>query len=139
MYLPRPPVGRRVNQPLHSFKAELFKTLGHPLRIRTLELLRHGEVSVRELLRELEVEPSTASQQLGILRGRGLVESRRKGGVVYYRLREPLVAELLDVGRRVFGNQVLELQNLLEAQREEDQPRAPRRRAPRAGGGAVKR
>jgi DNA-binding transcriptional ArsR family regulator len=105
-----------LNQPLHRFKAELFKTLGHPLRIRILELLRNGEVSVRELLRELEVEASTASQQLGILRARGLVESRRGEGTVYYRIRDPLISELLDVGRRVFGKQVLDLQQLLAAQ-----------------------
>jgi DNA-binding transcriptional ArsR family regulator len=105
-----------VNQPLHRFKAELFKTLGHPLRIRILELLRNKEVSVRELLRELEVEASTASQQFGILRARGLVESRRSEGTVYYRIRDPLISELLDVGRRVFGKQVLDLQQMLEAQ-----------------------
>jgi len=105
-----------VNQPLHRFKAELFKTLGHPLRIRILELLRNGDVSVRELLRELKVEASTASQQFGILRARGLVESRRSGGTVYYRIRDPLISELLDVGRRVFGKQVLDLQQMLEAQ-----------------------
>ena len=106
---------RGGGQPLHHFKAELFKALGHPLRLRMLELLRHGEMSVRDLLRELEVEPSTASQQLGILRAQGVVESWRTGGTVYYRLRDPLVAELLDVGRRVFATQVTEMQHLLDA------------------------
>lgn len=114
-----------MSQPLHRFKAELFKTLGHPLRIRMLELLRTGEVSVRDLLRELDVEPSTASQQLGVLRTGGIVDSRRADGTVYYRLRDPLVAELLDVGRRVFGKQVLDLQHVLAAQkRSEVQDRA---------------
>ena len=118
---------RDANQPLHRFKAELFKTLGHPLRIRVLELLRKGEVSVRDLLRELRVEPSSASQQLGVLRSRGIVESRRSGATVLYRVRDPLTIELLDVGRRIFGNQVLDLQHLLDAQvREEGGPRAPR-------------
>jgi DNA-binding transcriptional ArsR family regulator len=104
-------------EPLHRFKAELFKTLGHPLRIQILELLRGGEVSVRDLLRELDVEASTASQQLGVLRNGGVVDSRRADGTVYYRLRDPLVAELLDVGRRVFGKQVLDLQHVLAAQK----------------------
>jgi DNA-binding transcriptional ArsR family regulator len=104
-------------EPLHRFKAELFKTLGHPLRIQILELLRGGEVSVRDLLRELGVEASTASQQLGVLRTGGIVDSRRADGTVYYRLRDPLVAELLGVGRRVFGRQVLDLQHVLAAQR----------------------
>lgn len=104
-------------EPLHRFKSELFKTLAHPMRIHILELLRGGEVSVRDLLRELDVEPSTASQQLGVLRTGGIVDSRRADGTVYYRLRDPLVAELLEVGRRVFGNQVLDLQHVLAAQK----------------------
>lgn len=102
---------------MHRFKSELFKTLGHPLRIQIVELLRDGEVSVRDLLRELDVEPSRASQQLGVLRTGGIVESRRADGTVYYWLRDPLVSELLDVGRRVFGKQVLELQDVLSAQK----------------------
>jgi DNA-binding transcriptional ArsR family regulator len=117
-------------EPLHRFKSELFKTLGHPLRIHILELLRGGEVSVRDLLRELEVEPSTASQQLGVLRTGGIVDSRRGDGTVYYRLRDPLVSELLDVGRRVFGKQVLDLQHVLAAQKRvegQGRMRAPRR------------
>ena len=85
------------------------------MRLRTLELLRDGEMSVQDLLRELEVEPSTASQQLGILRANAVVESRRAGSLVYYRLRDPLVGELLDIGRRVFAKQVSTLQHELAA------------------------
>jgi ArsR family transcriptional regulator len=123
----RPP---DTSQPLHRFKAELFKTLGHPLRIRILEILRTGEVSVSDLLHELEVEPSTASQQLGLLRARGIVESRRSGAAVLYRIRDNLTIELLDAGRRLFAKQVQGLQRLLEAQeREEDTHAARTRRA----------
>ena len=114
-----------MNQPLHRFKAELFKTLGHPLRIRILELLRGGEVSVRDLLRQLAAEPPAVSQQLGVLRARGIVESRRADGTVYYRIRDPLVTQLLDVGREVFGTQLLDLQSMLAAQEREDQASAP--------------
>jgi DNA-binding transcriptional ArsR family regulator len=129
-----------MSQPLHRFKAELFKTLGHPLRIRILELLRSGEVSVRDLLRELEVEASTASQQLAVLRVRGIVEARRSDGTVYYRVRDPLIIELLDVGRRVFAKQVLDLQHLLDAQeREEVGSRARRSRGASHARRAVKR
>jgi len=121
----RPP---DTSQPLHRFKAELFKTLGHPLRIRILEILRTGEVSVRDLLRELEVEPSTASQQLGLLRARGIVESRRSGAAVLYRVRDHLTIELLDAGRRLFAKQVQGLQQLLEAQEREEEVHAGRAR-----------
>jgi len=114
-----------MNQPLHRFKAELFKTLGHPLRIRILELLRGGEVSVRDLLRQLAAEPPAVSQQLGVLRARGIVEGRRADGTVYYRIRDPLFTQLLDVGREVFGKQLLDLQSMLAAQEREDQASAP--------------
>ena len=83
--------------------------MGDPLRLRMLELLRHGEMSVRDLLQELDVEPSTASQQLATLRQQGVVESRRADGTVYYRITDPLVAELLDVGRRIFARQIADL------------------------------
>jgi DNA-binding transcriptional ArsR family regulator len=108
-------VTRTAREPLHRFKAGLFKALGNPLRLRILELLRHDEMSVRDLLRELEVEPSTASQQLGILRAQSVVESRRADGTVYYRIKDPLIGELLDTGRRIFASQVHDLQHLLAA------------------------
>jgi DNA-binding transcriptional ArsR family regulator len=117
-----------VNQPLHRFKAELFKALGHPLRIRILELLRGREASVRDLLRELDAEPPAVSQQLGILRARGIVESRRADGTVYYRIKDPLISRLLDVGREVFGTQVVDMRSILAAQQREDRA-AGRRRA----------
>lgn len=127
-----------MNQPLHRFKAEVFKALGHPLRIKILELLRAGEVSVSDLLRQLEVEPSTASQQLAVLRIRGIVESRREGNNVFYRLRDPSVGDLLDVARRMFNNHVVDLQQLLVAQEQEDRlvARQPRRGASRGAVGA---
>ncbi len=109
-----------MNQPLHRFKAELFKALGHPLRIKILETLRAGEVSVAELLRQLEVEPATASQQLGILRSRGLVDSRREGSSVYYRLRDPLVLDLLKVARAMSANHLVNMQELLAAEMREE-------------------
>ena len=102
-----------MNQPLHRFKAELFKALGHPLRIKILEILDAHEVSVADLQRQLEVEPATASQQLGILRSRGLVESRRQGSTVYYRVRDVLVLDLLRVARMMKGNHLVDLHQLL--------------------------
>lgn len=105
-----------MDQPLHRFKAELFKALGNPLRIKILELLRDGDITVADILQRLEVEPSTASQQLAILRAHGIVEGQREGTTVRYRLRDPLVVELLDVARQLFNKRVLDLQQLLAAQ-----------------------
>ncbi|HET7699270.1 MAG TPA: metalloregulator ArsR/SmtB family transcription factor [Candidatus Limnocylindria bacterium] len=123
---------RDGGEPLHRFKAGLFKALGHPLRLRMLELLRHGEMSVRDLLRELDVEPSTASQQLGILRAQGVVESWRRDGAVFYRIRDPLIGELLDVGRRVFASQASEMQHVLDADARRSAARPSRGRRPGA-------
>jgi DNA-binding transcriptional ArsR family regulator len=87
--------------PLHQLKSEFFKTLGHPLRIRVLELLSEREYSVGELLPLVGVEPSNLSQQLAVLRRAGLVASRREGSTAYYALTSPRIAELLAVARGI--------------------------------------
>jgi DNA-binding transcriptional ArsR family regulator len=99
---------------LQSFKAELFKALSHPTRIRILELLREGETSVGRLQIELGAEGSTVSQQLAILRMKNLVETRRAGTVIHYRLRDPQINHLLDAARRIFEAHVIELQSMTE-------------------------
>ena len=91
---------------LHHGEAELFRTLGHPVRIRVLELLEERPMAVRELLADIDVESSSLSQQLAVLRRAGLVTSTRRGGTVEYALATPRVAELLEVGRALL--QVLE-------------------------------
>lgn len=100
---------------LQGFKGELFKALGHPVRIRILELLREGERSVSDLQAELGIEGSSVSQQLAVLRGRGLVAGRREGTVVFYSVVDPQVFDLLDTARAMFQRQLSELQNLSDA------------------------
>jgi DNA-binding transcriptional ArsR family regulator len=87
--------------PLYQLKAEFFKTLGHPVRIRVLELLSEREHAVSELLPEVQVEPANLSQQLAVLRRARLVVTRREGSAVYYALASPEVAELLRVARGI--------------------------------------
>ena len=77
-----------MNQSLQRFKAEFFKALAHPTRIRILELLRNGEKSVGELQQGTASEGSTVSQQLAILRMKNLVDTRKSGNLIYYRLRD---------------------------------------------------
>jgi DNA-binding transcriptional ArsR family regulator len=93
-----------MTTPLHQLKAEFFKTLGHPMRIRVLEMLSQQERSVGEMLVELGVEPSHLSQQLAVLRRSGLVTTRREASTVFYSLTSPQVAELLAVARRILTN-----------------------------------
>ncbi|MFJ8474155.1 ArsR/SmtB family transcription factor [Kitasatospora sp. NPDC094011] len=75
--------------------------LGHPVRIRVLELLQHGPTPVRGLLAELEVEPSSLSQQLAVLRRSGIVTATREGSTVVYALAGADVADLLRAARRI--------------------------------------
>jgi DNA-binding transcriptional ArsR family regulator len=103
-----------TQQPLHRFKAEFFRALGHPARLRILELLRNGEQSVSELQAELEIEASSVSQQLAVLRAKNVVDTRRAGTSVYYSVRDPQIFQLMDVAREIFNNHLIDLQAMLE-------------------------
>lgn len=87
--------------PLHRMKAEFFKTLGHPGRIRVLELLSEREQSVSELLTQVELGPSHLSQQLAVLRRAGLVSTRKRGALVIYSLDRPEVTDLMRSARQI--------------------------------------
>lgn len=100
---------------LQGFKADLFKALGHPVRIRILERVREGEQSVSSLSEALEIEMSTASQHLAILRGKGLVSGRKEGTTVFYTVVDPQVFDLLDTARAMFQRQLSDLQELVES------------------------
>ncbi|MDT4994093.1 MAG: hypothetical protein QOH97_3985 [Actinoplanes sp.] len=105
--------GDGVSVPLYQAKAELFRTLGHPVRIRVLELLQDGPKPVRDLLTAIEVEASNLSQQLAVLRRAGLVESARDGALVMYSLSTPDVADLLAAGRRILSTVLADRDGLL--------------------------
>ena len=98
---------------LSEAKAELFKTLGHPARIRVLELLQDGARPVHELLEEIGIEASNLSQQLGVLRRAGLVRSSRDGATVLYTLATPDVAGLLRHARGILTSLWAEQEELL--------------------------
>ncbi len=100
--------------PLYQAKAELFRTLGHPVRIRVLELLQDGPRPVRELLEDLQVEPSSLSQQLAVLRRAGIVTSTRQGGSVVYALAAADVAELMRAARRLLTEVLVDQGALLD-------------------------
>src|ERR1039457_7384270 len=87
-----------VSAPLYQLKAEFFKTLAHPARIRILELLRDGECSVAQLIPGVGIEPSHLSQQLGILRRANILQVRRGGGGGGYSGADPRGFELLQGG-----------------------------------------
>ncbi len=111
-----------MSVPLYEAKAELFRLLGHPVRIRVLELLQDKPMPVRELLAAIEVEPTGLSQHLAVLRRSGMVSAHRDGSTVVYSLAGGDVAELLNAARTLL-TQMLTGQNellteLLGAERE---------------------
>jgi DNA-binding transcriptional ArsR family regulator len=89
------------SDPVYVVKAQLFRVLGHPVRIRILELLSEGERTVGDLQAQLELDSSGTSQHLGALRQLGLLDARRAGTSVYYRIKDPRVSELLAVARLI--------------------------------------
>jgi DNA-binding transcriptional ArsR family regulator len=108
---------------VQTFKAEFFKALAHPLRVRILELLVVRERSVLEIQRALGVEQPVVSQQLAVLRGKHIVRARKEGTTVRYAVSDPEIRELLAVARRIFNNQLVGTRSLLR-----ELAREPRRR-----------
>ncbi len=103
-----------VAVPIHQLKAEFFKTLGHPARIRVLEVLREGERSVGQLVPEVGIEASHLSQQLATLRRANLVQTRKEGPSVIYSVENPDIFELLEVAKRILTSSLLQSRELLE-------------------------
>lgn len=100
--------------PVHEIKASLFRVLGHPARVRILEVLRdEGERSVGALQDELHLDSGGTSQHLAALRRIGLVESRREGTSVFYRVADARVFDLLEAARAIIARQLEDQQSLL--------------------------
>ncbi len=104
----------RLDQPLYVAKADLFRSLGHPVRIRILELLVNGELPVSRLLSELGIEPSTLSQHLSVLKQTGLVVSQRQGNTVSYQITDPSIPKFLAAARSVLASTLGRAQATLE-------------------------
>jgi DNA-binding transcriptional ArsR family regulator len=107
---------------LRQFKAEFFKALAHPVRIRILELLRPGPLSVGQLQATIGAPASSISQQLAVLRSRNIVATERRGTTVIYSIRAPELFELLDVARRIFNADLADRIDLLRLVEAEPEP-----------------
>jgi ArsR family transcriptional regulator len=105
---------------LPLLKADLFRALAHPARIRILERLTTGERTVQELQDALDLDQPVVSQHLAALRARHLVVARKEGTLAYYTLQSPLVADLLRVAREFLNHRLTESQTMLRELRRED-------------------
>jgi DNA-binding transcriptional ArsR family regulator len=103
-----------VPMPIQQVKAEFFKALAHPARIRVLEILRGGERSVAEILAEVDLQAPHLSQQLGVMRRAGLIRARKVGTNVYYSVTDPDIFELLEVAKRIIRSSLIETRDLLD-------------------------
>ncbi|WP_274650822.1 ArsR/SmtB family transcription factor [Paenibacillus humicola] len=110
-----------MNLELQQFKAEFFKALAHPLRIRILEVLSEGDRTVNEIQSIIGSEGSAVSQQLAVLRNKNVVSGSKDGTSVTYSLRDPLVKDLLVVAKQIFDNHLVGTITLLEHMRTNEQ------------------
>jgi DNA-binding transcriptional ArsR family regulator len=101
-------------------KADFFRVLGHPVRVRILQLLRDGERSVGALQDELELDSSGTSQHLAALRAQGLVASRKEGTSVYYRVKDARTLELLELAKEIISSSLADSRTLIDDLAEED-------------------
>jgi DNA-binding transcriptional ArsR family regulator len=102
-----------MTRPIYQVRAEFFRILSHPARIRVLELLRGGECSVGELIPQVGLEPSHLSQQLSALRRANIVQTRKKGSTVYYTVCDPRIFQLLSVAKQIITGALKETRDLL--------------------------
>ena len=125
---------------MRRFKAGVFQALAHPTRVAIVEHLNQGELSVGQLCEKVEVEQANASQHLAILRNKHIVQTRKAGNQIYYRLRDPAFGKVLAALREYFLAHVTETLELLRQEQLEvekllDTPHEPapkpRRRAKR--------
>jgi len=103
-----------VNLEMQQFKADFFKALAHPLRIRILELLAEGDKNVNEIQTLIGSEGSAVSQQLTVLRAKNIVYGTKDGNRVIYSLRDPMIVELLSVAKQIFNNHLVNTISLLD-------------------------
>jgi DNA-binding transcriptional ArsR family regulator len=110
---------------LQAFKAQFFRALAHPTRIRLLEVLVRGGRTVQELQEALTLDQPTVSQQLAVLRNQNIVAAQKEGLSVRYTVRDPLVSELLDLARQIFNNHLANTRGLLRELQREGRRREP--------------
>jgi DNA-binding transcriptional ArsR family regulator len=112
---------KRLNLEMQQFKAEFFKALAHPLRIRILELLAEGDKNVNEIQTLVGSEGSAVSQQLTILRAKNIVTGTKVGNKVIYTLKDPMIIELLAVARQIFNNHLVDTITILDKFKDEEE------------------
>ncbi|MVM33864.1 metalloregulator ArsR/SmtB family transcription factor [Spirosoma sp. HMF4905] len=102
-----------MDSPLHRYKAEFFKTLGHPLRLAILDALRSGPLSVTELQAVTKADQSMLSQHLSRLRNMNFVTARREATTIFYQVHDQEIYQFLDLARQIYGRQLKRSEDIL--------------------------
>lgn len=103
-----------MTEKLVNFKAQFFKALSNPLRIRILDELRMQELTVSQMRDRLAVELPNLSQQLSILRAKNLVAARKQGNNIYYSCSDKTIFRLLDIAKEIFNNHLIDVEQTLK-------------------------
>jgi DNA-binding transcriptional ArsR family regulator len=118
---------------LQTLKAEFFRALAHPIRIRLLEVLvETPDRSVQDLQRTLGIDQPIVSQQLARFRASGIVVAKKSGTATRYAVTDPLLKDLLKIARQILNRRLVGVQSLLR-ELERDAPTRPRARSSTLG------
>jgi DNA-binding transcriptional ArsR family regulator len=102
---------------MRQFKAGIFQALGHPKRVAIVEQLSLREMSVSQLCEKIAVEQANVSQHLAVLRNKHIVDTRKEGNQIFYRLRDPLLGEVLEKMREYFFAHLCEATEMLRKEK----------------------
>ena len=86
---------------IYNLHAEICKVFSNPIRLEILNLLRHEEMSVTELMNKSKLSQGNISQHLSIMKSKGIVSSKRKGKNIYYKLQNFKIIKAFDIIREV--------------------------------------
>lgn len=111
--------GRAMLDTMRRFKAGIFQALAHPTRVAIVEFLSDGEMSVGQMCEKVGVEQANASQHLAVLRNKHIVETRKEGNQIFYRLRDPLLGDVLEKMREYFFAHLGEAAEILRVEKKE--------------------
>jgi len=99
---------------MRRFKAGIFQAMAHPTRVAIVEFVQHEELSVNQLCEKIGIEQANASQHLAVLRNKHIVQTRKEGNQIFYRLSDPRLGKVLQLMREYFLSHMNEALQMLQ-------------------------
>ena len=104
-----------LDMTIFKLQANVSKTLAHPLRLAILYCLKDGEKTVNEITEAVGASQSNVSQHLALMRQREIVETRKDGSNIYYRVVSPKIGQACDMVREVLLEQLNKRKEIAKA------------------------